>query len=521
MASTLMVPKQRLSGVLLPVFSLRSHSDFGVGDFGAAEGLFDWLAAAGQSLWMMLPLLPTTAGDPSPYATSGASGLNPLFIHLDWLPEYQEAGGLRILSAKQTQALAEARSARCIRYDLVFELKRAALQAAFTHGEAHASERTWAFERFWAQEIGWLDDHALFTALAEEQHRRPWWDWPEELALRRPEALASARARLAPRVRFHAWLQWVAHEQWARVRASAKKRAIQLCGDEPFIVGQDSVDCWASAAFLRRDARLGVPPDAFSATGQDWGLPWFDFPAMEQKDWKWLRSRAEQSAAYYDLRRVDHAVGYFRQWIRDQTTPTGRFVPPDEPAQAALGETLFQILATGAGILAEDLGVIPPFVRQTLERQGIPGYRVLRWERDGTVFRDPSTFPAVSLATTGTHDTETLRAWWETTSDAERQAVAGAYAAFAALRPPPATFTELVHEALLETAERSASALCVVPWQDVFGLPDRINLPGTVQDANWSYRMAQPVEELLAHPETGAAAARLRQLTERGGRLPA
>jgi 4-alpha-glucanotransferase len=519
MARTLMAPPPRLSGVLLPVFSLRSHSDFGVGDFGAAEGLFAWLAAAGQRLWMMLPLLPTTAGDPSPYATAGASGLNPLFIHLDWLPEYRDAGGLRLLSTKQAQALAEARAAPRIRYDLVFDLKRAALKAAFTHGEAHSSERTSAFERFRAEERSWLDDHALFTALAEEQGRRPWWDWPEELARREAPALEAARDRLASRVRFHAWLQWVAHEQWARVRAAARSRSIRLCGDEPFIVGQDSVDAWAYPTFLRKDARLGVPPDAFSATGQDWGLPWFDFPAMEKKDWTWLRSRAGQSATYYDLRRVDHAVGYFRQWIRDQTTPTGRFVPPDEPAQAALGDLLFQILASGAGIIAEDLGVIPPWVRQTLERQGIPGYRVLRWERDGTVFREPSAFPPVSLATTGTHDTETLREWWETTSDAERLAVAGAYLPFAGLRPPPATFTKEVHDALLETAETSASALCIVPWQDVFGLADRINLPGTVQDANWSYRMAQPVEELLTHPDTALAAARLRRFTERGGRL--
>jgi 4-alpha-glucanotransferase len=509
----------RLSGVLLPVFSLRSRADFGVGDFGAAGDLFDWLLAAGQRLWMMLPLLPTTAGDPSPYATSGASGLNPLFIHLDWVEEYRDAGGLQVLSTKQTQALAEARAAPRIRYDLVFEVKGAALQAAFSHAEGQRSPRTEAFERFREVQASWLDNHALFTALAEEQQRRPWWDWPEELAQRKPEAMASATARLAQRIRFHAWLQFLAHEQWAHVRALAASRAIRLCGDEPFIVGQDSVDAWAYPTFLRRDARLGVPPDAFSATGQDWGLPWFDFPAMQRADWKWLRSRAGQSATYYDLRRVDHAVGYFRQWIRDQMTPTGRFVPPDEAAQAALGEMVFQILATGAGIVAEDLGVIPTWVRQTLERQSIPGYRVLRWERDGAVFRDPALFPAVSLTTTGTHDTETLREWWETTSDAERLAVATAYGAFANLRPPPAAFTEDVHHALLEAAETAASDLCVVPWQDVFGIRDRINLPGTVQDANWSYRMQLPVEELLAHPETSGAARRLRRLCEAGGRL--
>ena len=515
-----MVPPARLSGVLLPVFSLRSRSDFGVGDFGGAEGFFDWMTAAGQRVWMLLPLLHTTSGDPSPYATAGSTGLNPLFIHLDWLDEYRAAGGPHLLSPRQAHALEAARAAPRIAYGVVFELKRVALEAAFAHGEAHRSERTDRFDRFREVEASWLDDHALFCALEEEHHHRPFWEWPEELVAREPGALAAARARLAPRIRFHGWLQWVAHEQWGRVRAAARARGILLAGDEPFIVGQDSVDVWAYPTLLRRDARLGVPPDAFSATGQDWGLPWFDFPAIAKDDWRWLRSRARQSATYYDLRRVDHAVGYFRQWIRDQTTPTGRFVPPDEPAQAALGETLFRLLGEGAGIVAEDLGVIPTWVRQTLERLGIPGYRVLRWERDSAVFRDPTSFPPVSLVTTGTHDTETLRAWWETSTDAERLAVASVYGTFAALRPPPAQFTPQVHEALLEAAETSGANLCVLPWQDVLGETERINLPGTVQESNWSYRMPHPVEELLAHPDTQAAAQRLRRLTERGGRLP-
>ena len=515
----LMLPPARLSGVLLPVFSLRSRSDFGVGDFGAAEGFFRWLAAAGQRLWMLLPLLPTTPGDPSPYATAGSAGLNPLFIHLDWLEEYREAGGLHLLSARQAHALEAARTAPRIAYDVVFEVKRVALEAAFSHGQAHPGERNERFERFREAESGWLDDHALFSAIAEEQQRRPFWEWPDELATREPGAMAATRARLAPRIRFHSWLQWVAHEQWARVRTAAREHHVLLCGDEPFIVGQNSSDAWAHPGLIRRDARLGVPPDAFSATGQDWGLPWFDFPAMERDGWRWLRSRARQSATYYDLRRVDHAVGYFRQWIRDQTTPTGRFVPPDEPTQAALGETVFRVLGEGAGIVAEDLGVIPTWVRQTLERLGIPGYRVLRWERDQAQFRDPAAFPALSLVTTGTHDTETLRAWWETSTDAERLAVATVYATFAALRQAPAEFTPEVHEALLAAAETSGADLCVVPWQDVLGTTERINLPGTVQEANWSYRMPHPVEELLAHPDTEAAAATLRRLSERGRRL--
>ncbi len=212
-------------------------------------------------------------------------------------------------------------------------------------------------------------------------------------------------------------------------------------GDEPFIIGQDSADTWANPRHLRRDARLGVPPDEFSDTGQDWGLPYFDFQAMEKDDWGWLRLRALHAAAVYDLRRVDHAVGYFRQYIRDEKAPRGRFLPPEEPAQRRLGTEIFRLLSDGSGIVAEDLGVIPPFVRQTLAELQIPGYRVLRWEKDEQVFRNPHAFPEVSLVTTGTHDTETLREWWEAREPAERLAAAEAWPEFEGMRPPPAEFT--------------------------------------------------------------------------------
>ena len=506
----------RLSGLLLPLFSLRSQSDFGIGDFGALDGLFAWMKTARQRLLMLLPLLPTAPGDPSPYSTRSAFGLNPLFINLQQLPEFAASGGEAALSEAQRRQLAEARAAPRVRYDLVFPLKDAAFARAFdTFEKQHwgpQSTRAKAFGKWREAQGEWLESYALFTAISEQEDRRPWWEWPEGLRTRQPEALGAKSKELERRVRYHAWLQWVAEVQWDAVREQAKTRGVLLCGDEPFIIGQDSADCWAHPAILPRDARLGVPPDDFSATGQDWGLPYFNFAAMEKDDYAWLKERAKKAASYYDLRRVDHAVGYFRQWIRDEQTPTGRFIPPDEESHKRLGEKHFRLLSEGAGIVAEDLGVIPPFVRRILADLKLPGYRVMRWERDDNVYRDPRQFPAVSLVTTGTHDTDTVAEWWEGARDDERQAAARAWPEMNGV-PVTREFTPEVHRAMLASALNSGSDLCVLPWQDILGTRDRINLPGSMSDSNWAYRITQNADALLTNEQTRDAGQRLAWLT--------
>lgn len=517
-----MTPTGRLSGILLPVFSFRSKDDLGIGDFGGFEGLFDWMEAARQRLVMVLPLLPTAPNDSSPYATRSAFGLNPLFIHLPSLPEFEASGGFGAFSDEHKKMLEEARAAHRIRYDLVFPIKNAALRRAFDRFEEDHfrtnSERARAFNGWVESQRDWLATYALFTAISEQRNHQGWWEWPEPLHKRDPKALAEANQSLAREVRFREWLQWIAETQWTQVRQSAAKRRILLCGDEPFIIGQDSADTWANPSILRRDARLGVPPDAFSATGQDWGLPYFDFDEMAKDDYQWLRFRARKAASYYDVRRVDHAVGYFRQWIRDEQTPTGRFIPQDETRHRKLGEHHFQILSKDAGIIAEDLGVIPDWVRQTLMDLRLPGYRVLRWEKDQHVYRNPHQFPSVSLATTGTHDTETLREWWESSIDAaERQEVAKVYPELQGVEVGQA-FTPRIHEALIAACENSGSDLAIVPWQDALGTSERINLPGSMSDANWAYRMEQDTSELLRNAETRKAASLMARLTEQGRR---
>ncbi|MET0400875.1 MAG: 4-alpha-glucanotransferase, partial [Cystobacter sp.] len=464
---------------------------------------------------MLLPLLPTAPGDPSPYATRSAFGLNALFIDLNTLPEFHASGGEGALSADEQRMLSEARAAPRVRYDLVFPLKNAAFRRAFDHFERTEwpqGERGRQFAE-WRQSQGeWLESHSLYTAISHERQQAPWWEWPEPLKNREPQAIQAETQRLEREVRYHAWLQWVAESQWNEMRTLARKHDVLLCGDEPFIIGQDSSDVWAHPDILRRDARLGVPPDDFSATGQDWGLPYFDFARMEKDDYAWLKKRAAKAASYYDLRRVDHAVGYFRQWIRDEKTPTGRFLPDNEAQWKQYGERHFRLLSEGAGIVAEDLGVIPPFVRSILGNLNLPGYRVMRWERDNGVYRNPHAFPPVSLATTGTHDTEPAADWWESANDSEREGMARVYPEFQGVHVTR-EFTPAVHRATLASALNSGSDLCVLPWQDVLGTKDRINLPGSIGDSNWAYRIAQNTEDLLTHEETRGAADRLGLLT--------
>lgn len=504
----------RYSGVLLPLFSLRSERDVGVGDFGAVPALLDYLKLAGQKMLMVLPLLPTAPGDSSPYSTRSAFGLSTLFLDLAALLD--EAGDR--FTPEEAEKVKAARASATVRYDLVFPVKASVTERCFKHFEAKPTGLQ-AFEAFCAAEREWLDEWALYAVLSEVHGRKAWWDWPRPLAERDEKAIAQAKVTHARAVRFQQWLQWKAATQWQAVRDQAKAKGVWLCGDEPFIIASDSSDGWCFPHLLRRDARLGVPPDDFSADGQDWGLPWFDFDAMAKDGCAWLKRRARHAAATYDIRRVDHAIGYFRQYLRDEKTPKGRFIPADEPAQRALGEQNFKLLSEGANILAEDLGVIPPFAKETLARLQLPGYKVMRWAREHGVYEAPSSYPKVSLATTGTHDTEPLKTWWQTVDAWEREAMTRAFSQLEKFRPtPPAQFTPEVQEALLRAALESSSDVCVLPWQDVFGEEERVNLPASVGEHNWSYRMRPQVESLLSDEGTKATAEWLQRLTAAANR---
>jgi len=226
-------------------------------------------------------------------------------------------------------------------------------------------------------------------------------------------------------VLFFEYLQWLACEQWRDARAGARAKGIALFGDLPFMVNLDSADVWLRQQQFRLDVSVGAPPDAFSASGQNWGVPAYDWDAMAKDDFAWIRERARRGAALFEGYRVDHLVGFYRTYCRPRDGSAPFFSPASRAAQLRLGERVLRVFAeSGAEIIAEDLGTVPQFVRLSLKRLGVPGYRVFRWEREwsteGHPFCDPLKYAERSVVASGTHDTEPMTIWWEQAPADER-----------------------------------------------------------------------------------------------------
>jgi 4-alpha-glucanotransferase len=515
----------RQAGVLLPLFSIRSSADWGVGEIPDLVPWARWCAAAGFSAAQVLPVNEASRGQNSPYAALSAFAIDPVYVGVGALEDFEAVGGVSALSREDAALLERVRAAPAVRWEEVRGLKRRALDLAFRRFErdewGRRSTRALSLEEFARQEGAWLDDYALFVAIHDgEQGGRPWTDWPAPLRDRDAGALAAARARLSRAVLFHTWVQWQAEEQWHAARAAANRAGVELAGDLPFMVATDSADVWARRADFRLDARVGVPPDAFSATGQDWGLPVYRWDVMEQDGFRWLTERGRRMADLYGLYRVDHVVGLYRTYYFPNDGTASAFVPIGEEAQTRNGERVLGILAQGARVIAEDLGTVPDFVRASLVRIAVPGFRVLRWERHwrdpGQPFRDPAAWPALSVATTGTHDTDAMADWYDAMPGEERAAFL-ALPQLAGLRARGAErFDEGVRDTVLELVYRSGSDLLLLPFQDAFGMRERVNVPGTVTAENWTYRIPRDLSGLHADARERE---RLRGLAARSGRL--
>ena len=495
-----MTASRRRSGILLPLFSVPSETSWGIGDIGDLRHVAAWLAAAGQSVLQLLPINEMAAGQQSPYSAISAMAIDPIYLEVAAIPEFAAAGGMGILGAEERSALERVRTSPRVEYAPIRALKERALRRCAEHFLVaeirRGTPRAQSFAGFLAEQAWWLQEYAVFRAIHHHEGGTPWTEWPAGLKRREKPALADAKYALADEVMFRQYVQWVAHSQWTAARADATARGVALFGDLPFMVDGDSADVWTRQHQFLLDVSLGVPPDAFSDTGQDWGMPVYAWDALAADGFGWLRDRARRSADLYDGYRVDHLVGFYRTYGRPRDGRAPFFTPASDAEQVALGETLMKIFGgAGAEIIAEDLGVVPDFVRQSLARLGIPGFRVFRWERywhaEGQPFVDPEDYPVVSVATSGTHDTETMMVWWETAAESERREVRALRTVRGIARD-----SDVDRDCLLQTLMASASQLALFPVQDVFGWGDRINEPATVNDSNWTFRLPWPSNRL-------------------------
>ena len=494
-------PYRRVAGVLVPLFSLRSTASWGIGEFRDLGTFSRWMRDAGLSLLQLLPINEMSPGQDSPYSAMASAALDPVFISPDGIAEFAHAGGREALDAAARDALAAAVHASEVDFDAVRRAKSAAFALAWD-----AFRGNDAFDAFRERERSWLDDYTLFRGLADENgdSGADWQAWAEPLRWRDPGALTDARARLARRIDYYAWLQWVADAQWRAARGDARGNGVAVFGDLPFMVNAASADVWARQHEFMLDASVGTPPDPFSATGQDWGVPVYRWPEIAAGDFQWLRQRAARAASLFDGFRVDHLVGFYRTFVRpNEGEPY--FLPHEPHEQIAQGERLMRMFVeTGAAVTAEDLGTVPDYVRESLGRLGLPGYVIQRWHRhwhqDGQPFISPAEWVSNAVATTGTHDTETLAEWLDTLPAGERRQLGDV-------------------DTILASLYHSPSNLLILPIQDLFGWRERINTPATVGHGNWRWALPWPVDRLDARAEAARRAETLRDLARSSGRL--
>ena len=474
----------RSAGILLHPTSL--PGPYGIGTLGAeARRFVDFLSEAGVGLWQVLPLGPTGYGD-SPYQSLSAFAGNPYLID----PDELVAAGL--LDREAAEA-AKSNNVGRVDFGAMFVQRNALLDTAWKNfggenDEIAKNKLAADFEAFKNDNSYWLKDFALFSAIKEAEHNAPWSTWPAGLKERRPEALAEfeADSEHADRIGRYEFVQFLFYRQWAALHDYARQHGVKIIGDIPIFVAYDSADTWSHPELFQLDKELrpikvaGVPPDYFTATGQLWGNPLYDWPANKRLGYAWWIARIRSTFALVDLLRIDHFRGFESYWAvpaQDTTAANGKW-------EKGPGTELFKAIFEELGelpILAEDLGFMTPEVHALRDTLGFPGMKILQFAFESETDEDyPHNFVRNCIVYTGTHDNDTSMGWFAATTPQIRKR-ALAYTAGRA---------ETFNWDMIRTAWASPACIAVTPAQDLLGLGSeaRMNYPGK-QGGYWSWRM--------------------------------
>ncbi|HBC41179.1 MAG TPA: 4-alpha-glucanotransferase [Pseudanabaena sp.] len=489
---------QRASGILLHPTSLPNK--FGIGDLGeTAYQFIEFLSRSGQKLWQVLPLGPTGYGN-SPYMSFSAIAGNPYLISPDLLAKQH------LLKEEDWADIPEFDRDR-VDFEVVIPYKRNLLEIAYKrfkqgyvdqepqhHHDLYLIQEQ--FKKFCIEESDWLEDYVLFITLHEANPEITWNKWEEAIAKRDPQALQQKREELADQIQFHRFLQFLFFDQWLKLKQYANARNIQIIGDIPIYVSHHSADVWANPDNFALDPETnevalmaGVPPDYFSATGQLWGNPVYNWEYLQETDFAWWIDRFRFLNRYVDIIRIDHFRGFQAFWqvkAGEETAINGEW-------ELAPGAELFTRLNEVMGdlpILAEDLGIITSEVEKLRDDLNFPGMRVLMFAFGGGSdnFHLPHNYVRNSVVYTGTHDNDTAVGWWQRASKYEKNLFYRYIVGFATGEP--------INWVLIRMAMASVSVIAIIPLQDVLGLDNsaRMNVPGTAT-GNWCWRYGDP--ELL------------------------
>lgn len=487
-------------GICLPLFSLATRQSAGIGEFLDLIPLIAWCRSLSIDIIQLLPLN-DTGNETSPYSALSANALNPMHISLSALPEWRSVDGLGALY-QQLRTLA---AAQRVCYTQVIPLKQQFLRTYF-QALGQSIVRSQEFAQFKA-EHAWLLPYSVFKTLKEKSGWAPWQAWSMEWKSLHWEQLAAAYPQ---DVDFHCFVQFLCFQQFAEVKRQARRQEVLLKGDIPILISKESADVWENPGLFHLDYSAGAPPDMYNHEGQDWGFPLYDWDGMAKQDFSWWHDRLRTAARCYDLYRLDHIVGFYRIWaIRHQGSKIEKgFIPNDPACWIPQGDRILRELIQGCPMLpiGEDLGTVPREVKVNLKSLGICGTKVMRWERNwegDKRFIPLDAYEPLSMTTVSTHDSETLPLWWQNHPEEAKE--------FARFRgwPYERDLSQAFHRQILYDSHHTSSLFHINLLLEYLSLfpelrwpspeEERINIPGTVSDRNWSYKFRPTLEEIAGH----------------------
>lgn len=573
-------PEQKIAGVLVPLFALRREGDLGIGDTAALEEFIRWSRRHGLSLVQILPINETGA-DNSPYNAISSTALDPVLLRTDVeaLVDLRPEDFREVCSHFDLRAMREGP----VDYPQVKALKRALLWRAFGTFESHRASdpvRRESFAAFRRSHAGWIEDYALFRVLMDEHGSEQWDLWPEDCRTSPGARNWLGQQDLHRRVEwqrlmtFHVYVQWIAFDQWAAIRALCDRLGVVLMGDVPIGVSYYSSDVFSRREIFDLSWSGGAPPervfksDPFTEKwGQNWGIPHYRWDVLRGCNYDWWRQRVATVQSVFHLFRIDHVLGFYRifsfPWrpqrngeflLLDEASarercggrlpgflPRGDDTPEDRAANRAGGELLLKMVLEEVGayaLVGEDLGVVPDYVRPSLASLGIAGFKIPLWETRGDGSLIPGgEYDRLSLATYATHDHDPLRTMWEKWTDILERAGsdAGLHDEAASVRNQMQRlldfagtgweagvlpYDDRLREALLKTLFDSNSWMAVAMITDLFGTSERFNVPGAVADSNWTRRLDDPVAHWDMTPALATKMGRIAEFIRQSGRHP-
>jgi 4-alpha-glucanotransferase len=499
----------RRAGVAVPLFSLRSEKSSGIGEIPDLKLMTDFCKKCGMSLLQLLPLN-DVGWNFRPYDAESAFALEPMYLSLEKLH------GVKLTLAEKSR-VKNIRKRFSFRPDrgVDYGVKKAKISLLWDiYRRSVKRRREPSYSIFLKSSRFWLNDYALFKTLKERFGKKAWFAWPSGFRDRDLKVLTQFKEQNAERFEFYVWLQWQLFCQMREVKQYAASRGVFLMGDIPFLVSRDSAEVWAHQDYFRLDFASGAPPDHYAKKGQRWGMPPYDWKKMAKNAYDYWTCRLRYAENFYDLYRVDHAIGLFRIWsipthasLKDQGIP-GRYIPWGADKQERQGRRLLKVFLAATSMLpcAEDLGTVPECSFRVLKEFGVPGTDIQRWLKrsNGKQYLPPARYRLNSVAMPSTHDMDTMAGWWrrELKSNNERMIF---WRFLGGLGQAPASFSKELALMSITALSCSASILSVLMLPDWLSLErtfrprpsrDRINVPTTTSSRNWTYVCPYLLEEL-------------------------